>query len=488
MACPVRILNRVYEQTSHLLQARFAYTDARLVTPARPREWRRTHRRETPRLPVSPSAAQLHLTQQGPRLSESMRNGRTRARLWHTLQQGGTATPSAPAAGAAASVSAESPAATFTAAFSLRLMMSRGAAGTDGQTGQQPSGALACAATRALSASGSLCDDRSFASGRVAAVSVLLHMRQHPHCGAGSSQRGTTATVATAMRRRRLARRRANAATIVAAPLARPHCKMAGVALVTGASGAIGRAISVRLAATGWRVVMVARNDARARATREAVRAQLPAAAARLVEAETADLSLHGHVRALAERWKGPLHALVNNVAAAPRKREVTDEGIERQWATNVLSYLWMAEAFKPFLIEGAPSRIVNVASNWAGGIDLHDLQFERRPYSNTAAYRQSKAANRMLTVALAHRLARHRITVNACHPGVVDSKLSADLGSNGFESPKAGAATPVDLVLDASLADVTAAYFDHGRRVRCAFGDDSVAVEALYRMCEAMK
>ena len=52
-----------------------------------------------------------------------------------------------------------------------------------------------------------------------------------------------------------------------------------------------------------------------------------------------------------------------------------------------------------------APARVVNVASYWAGGLDLEDLEFKRRRYDNDAAYRQSKQADRMLTVAFAERL-----------------------------------------------------------------------------------
>jgi NAD(P)-dependent dehydrogenase (short-subunit alcohol dehydrogenase family) len=86
----------------------------------------------------------------------------------------------------------------------------------------------------------------------------------------------------------------------------------------------------------------------------------------------------------------------------------------------------------------------VNVASYWAGGLDLGDLEFKRRPYDNDQAYRQSKQADRMLSVAFAERLREHRVWVNACHPGDVRSRLSANLGFGGHETPEQGAATPV--------------------------------------------
>jgi NAD(P)-dependent dehydrogenase (short-subunit alcohol dehydrogenase family) len=68
----------------------------------------------------------------------------------------------------------------------------------------------------------------------------------------------------------------------------------------------------------------------------------------------------------------------------------------------------------------GRPSRVVNVASTFAGDLDLDDLQFEHRPYDGMSAYAQSKACDRMLTWAFARRLLGDSVTVNAVAPGLV--------------------------------------------------------------------
>ena len=128
---------------------------------------------------------------------------------------------------------------------------------------------------------------------------------------------------------------------------------------------------------------------------------------------------------------------------------------------------------------------MVNVASYWAGGLDLHDLEFKRRAYHNDAAYRQSKQANRMLTVAFAERLAPEGVTVNACHPGDVNSLLSNNLGFGGHQSPDEGAETPVWLATSAVGEGITGRYFEQKREVACRFGQDRGAVEALYAACE---
>jgi NAD(P)-dependent dehydrogenase (short-subunit alcohol dehydrogenase family) len=254
------------------------------------------------------------------------------------------------------------------------------------------------------------------------------------------------------------------------------------VALVTGATGAIGQAIAGQIAAKrGYQVVLVGRDEAKAR---QAVRDIVEASGNQRVRYELADLSRRSSIQALAERWQGPLQVLINNAAVTPRRRQETAEGIELQFATNVLGYLWMIEAFSEHLKRSAPARVVNVASYWAGDLDLDDLEFKRRPYRNGQAYRQSKQANRMLTVALAGRLKPFDVSLNACHPGDVNSGLSNNLGFAGHELPDEGARTPVWLATSPLGQQVTGKYFEHRREVRCSFGADTAAVEALYQAC----
>jgi NAD(P)-dependent dehydrogenase (short-subunit alcohol dehydrogenase family) len=178
------------------------------------------------------------------------------------------------------------------------------------------------------------------------------------------------------------------------------------------------------------------------------------------------------------------LDTLINNAATAPKRRTETSEGIETQWAVNVLAYFRMIQHFHPLMIKQPDARIVNVASYWAGGLDLQDPEFKSRPYDNDSAYRQAKQANRMLTVAHAGMLKPHGITVNACHPGDVNSKLSNAFGFGGHESPEEGAATPLYLSLSDEMKDRTGLYYEHVKPVACLFSKDRNAVQKLYNLC----
>ncbi len=252
-------------------------------------------------------------------------------------------------------------------------------------------------------------------------------------------------------------------------------------AIVTGAYGAIGKAIARGVAEKGYRLALIGRDEK-----------TLEAYCLELIQQTgndnifwiAADLSQKDEVKAIAERWSGSLHLLINNAATTPRKRLETPQGIELQFATNVLGYFWMMQFFSDYMKGLDDARIVNVASYWAGDLDLGDLEFKNRPYNNDTAYRQSKQANRMLTAAFAERLQDHGILVLSAHPGDVRSKLSTNLGYGGWESPEQGAATPLFCAFEASLKGVSGKYFEHRREELCRFSQDKQAVERLYELC----
>ena len=226
------------------------------------------------------------------------------------------------------------------------------------------------------------------------------------------------------------------------------------VFLVTGATGAIGKAIARRLAdIEGSEVVLVCRDQLKAE---QVVNEIIDITRNPKVRYELADLGRHQDIRELAGRWTGPLHVLVNNAACTPRDRQETPEGIEMQFATNVLGYFWMTDEFTEILKASAPARVVNVASYWAGGLDLNDLEFKRRNYDNDKAYRQSKQADRMLSAAFAEKL-----------------------------KPFQGAGTPVWLATHPIGKETTGRYFGHLAETNCPFSRDKLAVNTLYEACK---
>jgi len=132
--------------------------------------------------------------------------------------------------------------------------------------------------------------------------------------------------------------------------------------------------------------------------------------------------------------------------------------------------------------------RIVNVASNYAGGLNLSDYDFVRRQYDETSAYKASKQADRMLTAKAAEEFRALNITVNACHPGVVTSPLLKGLGmSSGFDSSAKAAETPVFLATSDSVSATTGTYFVDQRPTSCAFSQDRAGCNELWALCSRL-
>jgi len=252
-------------------------------------------------------------------------------------------------------------------------------------------------------------------------------------------------------------------------------------AIVTGAYGAIGKAICSGIVKTNeYKVIMVGRDPILLNLSVAEVRRRTGNAHA--IEG-LLDLSRKENIYAFAATITEPLHVLVNNAATAPRRRLETLDGIEMQWAVNVLAYFHLIKAFMPHLVQAQGARVVNVASYWAGGLNLNDPEFKKRRYDNDSAYKQSKQANRMMSKAFADFFERSNITVNACHPGDVNSKLSNDLGFGGHESAEQGADTPVWLATAREAEGITAAYFENRTKQYCAFMSDKLGVEHLFKL-----
>ena len=122
------------------------------------------------------------------------------------------------------------------------------------------------------------------------------------------------------------------------------------------------------------------------------------------------------------------LDVLVNNAGIVNLGRAATVDGIEEVFAVSHLAYFLLTSLLLDRLRARGKARIVNVASDAHKfqGADLGDLQFERRKYTWSTAYGQSKLCNILVTRELARRLEGSGVTVNALHPGAVATRIAS--------------------------------------------------------------
>lgn len=187
------------------------------------------------------------------------------------------------------------------------------------------------------------------------------------------------------------------------------------VAVVTGASAGIGRAIAERLAKDGATVVV---NYAKSADKAQQVVAGIEAKSGKAV-AMQADMSKVADARRLikdAVRQFGRLDILVNNAGdfLAKPLAEATEEEFDRLFALNAKGpYFAMQEAAKT-IAEGG--RIVNISTD---GTHLG--------LSGATVYLGSKGALEQFTKGLAHELAPRGVTVNTVSPGFTETGMMAE-------------------------------------------------------------
>ena len=274
------------------------------------------------------------------------------------------------------------------------------------------------------------------------------------------------------------------------ADLARHH------AVVTGANSGIGLQVTRNLMAMGAHVTMICRNAARGTTAKKALDAERWAGSCSVILADLSDPASIHRCGAAIERNHERVDLLVNNGAVyLPACVRTPIEGIEQTWATNVLGYHRMLRALEPLLMSAPTARVVHVSSAMASEVRFDDPYFVRRRYSGAAAYRQSKAANRMLAWAWSRRLNPNSIGIHAVDPGQVSTALGRHQTGAWGALVRAGFRwVHRDVALGSQLTTFVAAspglpntsplYFSRGRARRCRF-DDRQRQDTLFALCE---
>jgi len=203
------------------------------------------------------------------------------------------------------------------------------------------------------------------------------------------------------------------------------------IAVVTGANRGIGHQIAKDLAGLGMRVVLTARDEAKAKA-----------AAAKIIgdviphQLDVRDVNSVAALKHFVEREFGRCDVLVNNAAIYIDDDKsilnVDMDTVRQTVETNVYGPLLMCQAFVPMMLKHGYGRVVNVSSESGRMTTMSD---------GTPSYNLSKTALNALTLMFAKTARGERVLINCMCPGWVRSDMG---GPGATRSLQEGADTAV--------------------------------------------
>jgi len=218
------------------------------------------------------------------------------------------------------------------------------------------------------------------------------------------------------------------------------------VAIITGSSKGIGKAIALEFANEGCSVVINSRNKERA----DEVSREIVGKGGKALALE-ADVTQSSSISSLVQETLdsfGKIDILINNagISMTVPAIELKEEDWDKALATDLKAYFLFSQQIARVMIKHGKGKIINITSMLGSTVVPGRL-----------AYTVSKAAANMLTVALAVEWAKYNINVNAIAPGYVMTEMIADLIERGLlKEDKLKGRTPLKRL--AKLEDISKA------------------------------
>ncbi|WYL99322.1 MAG: SDR family NAD(P)-dependent oxidoreductase [Gloeotrichia echinulata CP02] len=238
------------------------------------------------------------------------------------------------------------------------------------------------------------------------------------------------------------------------------------VCLVTGGNSGVGLMTAVGLAKLGNHVFIACRSETK---SAKAIKYIRETTGNQSVEFLPLDLAFLDSVRNCVKLFNDknlPLHILVNN-AGIFNHRGTTKEGFELIWGTNYLGHFLLTYLLLEKMQKSAPSRIIMLSSDLAlypNNIKW-DFLVKKTSLNVIKHYAISKLCLLLLTQELSQKLNNSQVTVNAIHPGFVQSnitiwhRLSKYLGLG--LSPEAGAYSTLVCATSPDYQNISGKFFD---------------------------
>jgi NAD(P)-dependent dehydrogenase (short-subunit alcohol dehydrogenase family) len=195
--------------------------------------------------------------------------------------------------------------------------------------------------------------------------------------------------------------------------------------LITGGTGGIGKQTALALAKLGAQVIVTGRNQA----SGEAAVSELKQLSSNSnIDLLLADLASQADVRALAQQFKQKydhLDVLINNAGAAEPLRRLTADGIETDFAVNVVTPFLLTHLLMDCLKASPGARAITLSGGeHPSKIDLDNLQGEHS-FIGLSAYSHSKLVMMAMMYEFAQRMQDSSVTINVCYPGQASTVMT---------------------------------------------------------------
>ena len=268
------------------------------------------------------------------------------------------------------------------------------------------------------------------------------------------------------------------------------------VVIITGSNKGIGKEAAKQIAKLGAKVYMACRSLDSANQAREEI---VNETGNQNVFVRHLDLASPDSIINFVDLFKNAeskLDVLINNAGLWTKAKKLTEINVEQTFAVNVLGHHLLTQLLLNELRNTVSSRIINTASHFAGGLDIDDINFDKRNYNETLAYKQSKQANRMLTREWARRLEKDNVSVYSLTPGFIpDTELFREQNVVGKFLLKAfaliegrtieeGADTIVWLASAEKIDGSNGGFFNQRKEEKCKFNNPDEE-KRLWDKCE---
>ena len=271
--------------------------------------------------------------------------------------------------------------------------------------------------------------------------------------------------------------------------------------LITGATNGIGKAAAIKFAESAKSIAFTYRNEELAEDLKNEMQKINPNLS---INSFFCDFSVQDSIRECADKIKNDLKAidlLINNAGVVNTEYSETIDGIENTFAVNHLGYFLFTNLLLDLVKKESESRIINVSSaahHFVKGMQWDDINYKDDFKMGLKAYGQSKLGNILFTKQLAKKLQKDGVTVNAIHPGGVNTSLGNQNNSllgrvlkvilkPFFRSPLKGASTIIYLAEIDGLS-ITGAYWVDGRVAKTShYSKNEEEAEKLWRLSEKL-